>query len=359
MDTLTHGLSGALLARATEPNTPRPDQLPRRLRMWVGFGAAMFPDSDFILRFINDPLAYVALHRGITHSIILLPLWALGLAFFLTLIVRRRYSWKSFAGVCMFSIAIHIAGDLITSFGTMILAPVSAWRAQISSTFIIDPYFTSILAAGLIASTIWKHLRTPAVIGLGALAGYVGFQVVLRERAVAVGNAYIAEQALHPAQAHAIPQPLSPFNWMAVVEQPTVYRIAYISLLRAESAPEPATDASWLRRLSASYRPVKDAQWQHVPRYGAAESDVQLAQAAWHADALARYRDFAMFPAVYRVDRGPARACVWFQDLRFAIRGRAMPFRYGACSENMSAPWKVYHLAGDNDGAELLEAIPD
>ena len=76
MDTLTHALSGALLARATEPKRPRPDQLPRRTRMWIGFIAAAFPDSDFVTRFI-DPLTYLTTHRGITHSVIMLPLWSL------------------------------------------------------------------------------------------------------------------------------------------------------------------------------------------------------------------------------------------------------------------------------------------
>jgi inner membrane protein len=359
MDTLTHALSGALLARATEPKSPGPDQLPRRLRMWVGFWAAAFPDSDFVLRFMDDPLTYLALHRGITHSIIMLPLWATGLAFLFTLIARRRYSWKAFAGVCMLGIGIHIAGDLITAFGTMILAPFSTWRAQIPTTFIIDPYFTSILVAGLVASMIWKHTRAPAAIGLGVLTGYVGFQAILHGRAVALGQAYIAAQGLEPARAHAVPQPLSPFNWMVVVERPNAYHLAHVSLLRAETAPEPPADASWSQRLSASYRPVKDAQWQQVPRYGAVNPDVKLVQAAWKSDLLARYRDFALFPAVYRVDRGPARTCVWFQDLRFAIRGRAPPFRYGACREDGQAPWKVYQLSGNNDGAEFLEAIPD
>ncbi|MGH7853629.1 MAG: metal-dependent hydrolase, partial [Candidatus Binatia bacterium] len=157
----------------------------------------------------------------------------------------------------------------------------------------------------------------------------------------------------------AIPQPLSPFNWMAVVEQPATYHLSYISLLRDVTPPEPPADASWLRSLSASYRPVKAAQWQQVPRYGAVDADVTLVQAAWQADALARYRDFALFPAVYRVARGPARTCVWFQDLRFAIRGRALPFRYGACRADGDAPWKVYPLSGDNDGSAWLEKIPD
>jgi inner membrane protein len=358
MDTLTHALSGALLARATEPNAPRPDQLPRRLRMWVGLWAAAFPDSDFILRFL-DPLTYLALHRGITHSIILLPVWAVGLAFLFMLTVRRRYSLQAFAGVAALGIAGHIVGDVITAFGTMIFAPFSIWRAQIPTTFIIDPYFTSILVAGLIASMRWKTTRAPAVVGLGVLAGYVAFQAILHGRAVAVGNAYVAAHRLEFAQASAIPQPLSPFNWMVVVEQPQVYHLAYINLLRNEIKPKPPADASWFRSLNASYRPVKDAQWQRVPRYGAANADVKLAEAAWNSDALARYRDFALFPAVYRVKRGPDRTCVWFNDLRFALVGRTMPFRYGSCRDGVDAPWKVYRLISDDNGAEWFEAIPD
>jgi inner membrane protein len=341
MDTITHALSGALLARATEPKAARTNQLPRRLRMWVGFWAAAFPDADFVVRFI-DPLTYLAWHRGITHSIILLPLWALGLAFLFTLILRRRYSWKAFVNVCVLGIAIHIAGDVITAFGTMIFAPFSIWRAQLSTTFIIDLYFTAIIVAGLIASMRWKTKRAPAVIGLAVLTGYVGFQAILHGRAVAVGNAYIAAHRLESAQAYAIPQPFSPFNWMVVVEQPKDYRLAYIGLLRGEITPQPPADAAWFRSLNAAYRPVKEVQWQPVRRYGAVDAEAALAEAAWNSDALAPYRHFAMFPAVYRVDRAPTRTCVWFNDLRFALVGRTMPFRYGSCRDGVNAPWEIY-----------------
>jgi inner membrane protein len=357
MDTLTHALSGALLARATEPKSPRPGQLPRRLRMWVGFWTAAFPDSDVVFSFA-DPLAYLALHRGVTHSIIFLPLWAAGLAFLFSLITRRRYPWKAFVGVCMLGIAIHIVGDLITAFGTMILAPVSMWRAAIPTTFILDPYFTSIIVAGLIASSVWKNSRAPALAGLATLAGYIGFQAILLERAVAVGNAYIGAQSLQAARAHAVPQPLSPFNWMVVVEQPEGYRLAYINLLRKEAVSEPP-DASWLRSLSASYRPVKYAEWSEVARYGMGERDIKLIREAWNADTLARYRDFALFPAFYRLDRNSSRLCVWFQDLRFRVRGRTMPFRYGVCRGNANTHWTAYPFPEVDDFSRWLERLPD
>jgi len=355
MDTLTHALSGALLARATEPATPRADQLPRRLRMWIGFWSATFPDSDFVLNFI-DPLTYLTLHRGVTHSVILLPLWALVLAALFMLLTRRRYSWRAFVGTCALGVGIHIAGDVITAFGTIVFAPFSDWRAQIPTTFIIDPYFTGIIVAGLIASAIWQRTRVPAVASLIVLASFVGFQGFQLNRAVAVGDAYIAQQKI-TATAHAIPQPFSPFHWMIVVEEPTTYHLAHISLTRdAVPAPLP-DDANWLLRVNASYRPTNDARWLTIPRYGT--SDVGLVNEAWHADALARYRHFALFPALLRIDKLPERTCVWFDDLRFNMAARRAPFRFGGCRDSATAPWKVYRLTNDDNGIEILDAIPE
>ena len=356
MDTLTHALSGALLARATEPKDPRSDQLPRRARLWVGFWAAAFPDSDFITRFI-DPLTYLTVHRGITHSVVMLPLWALGLSLLFMLLVRGKYSWRAFAGVVALGIGIHIVGDVITAFGTMILAPLSDWRAQIPATFIIDPYFTAIIVAGLVASLVWNLTRKPAVIGLAVLAGYVGFQGILHQRAVAAGTAYAARHQLEAGSIEAIPQPFSPFHWMIVIPQKDAYYMTYVSLWR-ETIPEfPPEDANWLRQVYASYYPVRDALWKQVPRFGLGK-DAKLAEQLWYSETLAAYRDFALFPALYGVDRIQGRLCVWFNDLRFALAGRIMPFRYGACQNGKETAWRVYRLLNDNNGQEIFEAIP-
>lgn len=356
MDTLTHALSGALLARATEPKAPRPDQLPRRTRMWVGFWAAAFPDSDFITRFI-DPLTYLTVHRGITHSVIMLPLWALGVSLLFMLLVRGKYSWRAFMGVVALGIGIHIVGDVITAFGTMIFAPFSTWRAQIPTTFIIDPYFTAIIVAGLVASAVWGLTRQPAVIGLAVLAAYVGFQGILHQRAVAAGEAYVVRHGIEGATAEAIPQPFSPFHWMIVIPQKDAYHMAYVSLWR-EAIPEfPPADANWLWRVYASYYPVRDALWKQVPRFGTGKN-AKLAEELWHSDTLAAYRNFTMFPALYGVDRMPGKLCVWYNDLRFALAGMNMPFRYGACRTGAEAAWRVYRLFNDDNDQEIFEAIP-
>jgi len=355
MDTLTHALSGALLARATEARHPRPDQLPRHARLWVGFWAAAFPDSDFVARFI-DPLTYLTVHRGITHSVVMLPLWAAGLALLFMLLVRGKYPWRAFVGVCALGIGVHIAGDVITAFGTMIFAPLSYWRAQIPTTFIIDPYFTAIIIGGLVASTVWNATRKPAVIGLLVLVSYVGFQAVLHHRAVLVGEAYAADHHLPATQVDAIPQPFSPFNWMIVIPQHDAYVMAYVSLWRNAVPQSPPANAGWLRQVYASYYPPAAASWKRVLRFGAA-SEAHLAEQVWYSKALEPYRRFALFPAVYRVDRIGDGQCVWFNDLRFALAGRSMPFRYGACRKGLDAAWRVYHLFNDADGREIAGAI--
>ncbi|MBI3547025.1 MAG: metal-dependent hydrolase [Gammaproteobacteria bacterium] len=355
MDTLTHALSGALLGRATEAKTPRADQLPRRTRMWVGFVAAAFPDSDFVASFI-DPLTYLTTHRGITHSVILLPLWAIVLALLFMLLVRKKYSWRAFVGICALGIGAHIAGDVITAFGTMIFAPFSDWRAQFPVTFIIDPYFTAIIIAGLIASAYWKDTRKPAVIGLVLLVSYVGFQTLLHQRAINVGKDYAAKHQLEAVRVEAIPQPLSPFNWMIVISQTNGYYLSYISLWRDQIPEFPAPPVNWFAEVNAAYFPVKDAMWKHVARFGAA-SEANLAQQLWYSDVFKPYRRFAQFPAVYRVDREKNNVCVWFNDLRFALAGRTMPFRYGACRQGTDSAWHRY-LLGNDHGQEILDAIP-
>src|SRR5574339_390145 len=113
MDPLTHALSGALIARATAgaPTRAGTHTLPLARRVGLGFVAAAFPDVDVALSWLS-PLAYLYYHRGVTP-------------------------WRAYFGVFAWCIAIHIAGDLITSFGTMIFAPFSDARYALSTTFII------------------------------------------------------------------------------------------------------------------------------------------------------------------------------------------------------------------------------
>lgn len=150
MDTLTHALSGVLAARATgKQNTLENHRLSLRTRMAAGFLASAFPDIDFILWFVGD-LAYLNNHRGLTHSFIMLPIWALLLSWVFAWLWRGRYYWREFYGVSAIGIGVHILGDIITAYGSMILAPISMVKFVFPTTFILDPWFTGIIFLALL-----------------------------------------------------------------------------------------------------------------------------------------------------------------------------------------------------------------
>ncbi len=350
MDTLTHALSGALLARATAP-APAENVIPLRRRVALGAIAAAFPDIDVVASWLS-PLSYLYHHRGVTHSLVMLGLWALLLAWLCTHVWRGGPSGRAYAGIIAWGIAVHIAGDWITSFGTMVFAPLSDWRAALSTTFIIDLWFSGIIIAGLLASWLWRRSRWPAVAGLLVLCSYVVFQYVQQQRAVTFGEQFAAASGLRNARVSALPRPVSPFNWMVVVEEGERFHYSLVSLSRRDVPPPLAADAGFIARLAAPYLPLDRAVWLNSARFGAVEHAVVAKEAMAHPK-FEFFRWFAQFPVVYRVDAGNPHTCVWFQDLRFFTPGRATwPFRYGLCRE-IGGEWRAYELMGENADSKL------
>jgi inner membrane protein len=341
MDTLTHALSGALLARATT-GIEKP-ALPLGRRIGIGFLVAAFPDSDVIATWIS-PLAYLYHHRGVTHSLVMLPVWTVLLSLLLAWIWRSGPGWRSYAPVVALSLFIHIAGDWITTFGTMVFAPLSDYRHGIGTTFIIDLWFTGIIAGGLLLSLLWRRSRLPAVAGLAVLVAYVGFQYLQLQNAVDFGERAAREMGLGQVKVSALPRPVSPYNWMVIIETETGYRYSHINLQRKTVKTAPP-DAGMIARLDAVYRPLDQAVWESDVRYGKGSQGAAVRAAFEHPE-FGFFRWFSAYPALHEIDVGATHLCVWFKDLRFLTPGRdVFPFIYGMCSEG-AGPLRPYQRDG-------------
>jgi inner membrane protein len=335
VDTLTHALSGALFARATAPKDAPPRSLARRVA--AGFFACAAPDLDFVVAFVG-PVEYLQNHRGVTHSLVLLPLWAFVYSWVLAKILREPRGWRALYGVTALGLALHIAGDVITSYGTMILAPFSDWRAQIGTTFIIDLWFSGIIVGGLIASAILYRSRWPSVAASAVLVAYVGFQYPQKEKAIEFGGRHARALGLGGAAVNVQPRPVSPFNWTVFVSDAEAHRFAHVNLNRMEPRSYRPGDG-FIAMLDSVYEPLSSARWETRSRYGEGPAR-PLAQEAWNSPAMAVYRWFADLPAFDGMSTGPT--CVWFIDLRFYTPGRAtQPFRYGACRDGPATPWRL------------------
>src|ERR1700736_6494952 len=153
MDTITHGIAGALIAKAAFRGQDMLAAKPvtrERIITWSVMLGAIFPDSDVFREFFSHTdLLILTWHRSITHSLICLPIFALALAALTRWFAsRRKWDAPSFAvltGIYAIGIASHIFLDLVTSFGTMIWSPLRWSRPAWDLIFIIDFTFSAIL----------------------------------------------------------------------------------------------------------------------------------------------------------------------------------------------------------------------
>ncbi len=291
---------------------------------------------------------YLENHRGITHSLLLMPLWAWLLAVVAALALGRRHPWRAYYGVILLALFIHILGDLITSYGTQILAPFTNWAPGFNTTFIIDPWFSGVLLAGFLASLYWRP-RTGAALGLAAVIALVLFQYSQYRTAVSEAHEWANVQGITDYVADAYPQPWSPFNWKLVVDRGDRYHMAVVNLRRSTPPRQFDDDAFFLLRLWSVYLPVEQARWETFHRYGEDDDERDLAREVIASDQMAFFRWFASYPALQTVERRNGDRCVVFEDLRFRLDGLSNPFSYGMCRPDADAEWRRYRMGVDGD----------
>ncbi len=346
MDPLTHALSGALLVRATAPSAwPSENVLPLRARIIAGFTAAAFPDVDLALRLI-DTLTYLNWHQGPTHSLVLMPMWAFLLSCLFSRFAYKSYSWKVFYLPVCLGLAIHILGDLVTSYGLMLFAPFSTQRFSLPLVFVIDPWFSLIIISGLFFSFKYPLQRVIAVCALVGLVGYVSFLWNLHGRALSIGLGYAEAQALKRYEINALPQPLSPFNWKIIIWDGETYHVAHINLRRDQVNQQHVSSAWILKRMMLSYQPYTQVTWQRINQFGDDIVDVGLVYEAWTQQEFEKFRKFALYPAFDHSGYSVSETCFWYIDLRFKFPELPPSFRYGMCRDSEKSDWQLQRQQG-------------
>jgi membrane-bound metal-dependent hydrolase YbcI (DUF457 family) len=165
MDTITHGIAGALIGKAVFRGEDMFASHPMnrgRIITWSLMLGSIFPDSDVIRDFFShDKLLILTWHRSITHSLVMLPLWAFLLAGITrTFANSRKWEAPSFAaltGIYAAGILSHILLDLVTSFGTMIWSPLEWSRPAWDLIFIVDFTLTAMLLVPQLLAWVYSH----------------------------------------------------------------------------------------------------------------------------------------------------------------------------------------------------------
>ena len=148
-------------AHAAHLGAPSDARLSPRTRLLLGGVAAAFPDVDFI-GFLIDPLRYLAYwHQGLTHSLLLLPLWSLliGTAW-VSLISAQKVTVRS----CPES---RLRAGLQTAHASASYRLSFCW----SDRALRAPVVWSVSAIGTV---FWKFVRANGLSGVAVIA-QIGF----------------------------------------------------------------------------------------------------------------------------------------------------------------------------------------
>ena len=331
MDTVTHGLTGWLIARAV------PDDIGKKTAAAAVIAGALLPDADHVASLLGSE-AYLRLHRGISHSFAGVAVTSLLIA----LLLYRFGKWKDLKKLYLLALLgqlSHIALDLLNSYGTQIFQPFSDARVSLDLLFVVDLLFTGIVVAGIVLS---RARPVPARAALAVLSLYVGSAVLLHERAEEAVRTAAAQSGVRVVTAAALPRlgeipvepdlanlrlageawareeldalppipvpehrnripfPAGPFAWNGFVDDGKTY-------LRAEVDPFTET-VDWKQRVLKGGEVASARDVERIP-------DVRT------------YLWFARFPAV-SASRDGENLVLSFYDLRFGeVPGRRRPFR--------------------------------
>jgi len=236
----------------------------------------------------------------------------------------------------------HILADLITVFGTQVLAPLSDWRISIGTTFIIDPWFSAIVLAGFLAGLRKQYQWLPRL-SLTLLAAYIGFQGLLKHQALSLAYDYMRRENLPGASATALPQPLSPFNWKLIIDSGNRYDVAYVNLAGGYSSAGGA--GGFWNGVRATYKAPDKLFWEAYRQFGDNRENTGYIRTLWENPQLEYFRRFAEFPVLYRIDNTADGRCVWFTDLRYVLPYMTPPFRYGLCQEHSAPSWTLERIS--------------
>src|SRR6266480_123680 len=333
MDTITHGIAGALIGKAVFRGEDMFAAQPMnrgRIITWSLVLGAIFPDFDVIRDFFSsDKLLIVTWHRSITHSLVMFPLWALLLAGITRAFAnRRKWEAPSFAALTAIyaaGILSHVLLDLVTSFGTMIWSPLEWSRPAWDLIFIVDFTLTAIfllpafLGGGLkIQHDTWNRA------GLAASVIYVASTVYAHHVAFSRIQKFAELHHLQVESIGALPLPPSLWHWDGLVRTARgVYE------LRMDLAGKPVNDGELLA-LEHHYYP--DAPPNSYIEIATRLPEVQ--KVLW----------FSRFP-VTRFHKEGDVAVVEISDIRFVQTRRDHPpsftyrVRFGPDGSVLSQGW--------------------
>ncbi len=284
MDPLTHTATGLFLSRIG-------------LKRWTPLAtpilllAANAPDIDIVTT-AGGSLSYLHYHRHLTHSLLAMPVMALGTVALVALVSRKKIHWGGAFLAALIAVATHLLLDLTNTYGVRLFLPFSArwlrlditnvvdiWISAIFLLCIIGPFLAELVGTEIASRSTRQPLqgRGFAWLALIFLLLYNCGRGVMHARAIAELQSRLYENSA-PLRTLALPDAGDPWRWKGVVETSDSFAVEDVNLLGEfdpthatvyrKPAPDPVIQAA--ERLPVFQEYLRFSQvplWRVSPSY--------------------------------------------------------------------------------------------
>jgi len=223
MDSLTQVVLGGAVAAAVAPAAHR------RAALLAGAALGTLPDLDSLplALLTDDPVALMTLHRGASHSLLVLPLvgwlawaWLRGRGGRVAQ-APRRWFWA-----IQLALVTHPLLDAFTVYGTQLLWPLPLHPVMWASVFIIDPLYTLWLLLACVAAFVLRErvaAQRALVAGLVLSSAYLGWSLAAKAMVERAAAPALAAMGLGDAPRFSVPTPFNTLLWRVVALTPEGY----------------------------------------------------------------------------------------------------------------------------------------
>lgn len=231
MDSLTQIVLGASVAAVIVPAAHR------RAALLAGAALGTLPDLDgFPVAWMTQaPVLRMTLHRGLTHSLLVLPLVAAAIWWLFRRFGEGRVAASPVRWFWAITLALvtHPLLDAFTVYGTQLLWPFRAPPTMWSSVFIIDPLYTVWLLVGvLVAAFAGPRLIAGRILAFGLVlsTGYLGWSLVAKGLVDREAERALVAMGLEDAPRFSVPMPANTLLWRVVAMTDAGYVEGFRSL---------------------------------------------------------------------------------------------------------------------------------
>ena len=129
----------------------------------AGALGGLLPDIDVLIHSSSDPLLALQFHRHFTHSLLMVPVLALPVAFVVWYFSKKKITFREIYLYAFLGVLTHGLLDACTSYGTQLLWPFSNMRVAWNNIAIIDPLITIPGLIGVLWADKIKSLKVARV----------------------------------------------------------------------------------------------------------------------------------------------------------------------------------------------------